>query len=172
MTQSFEQLCASLDALAGSPEDLLAELKRHEAELKVTDFGAEHAWMLGSALRAAAAERNLPAAISIVLGKQRVFHAALTGASAANDQWAARKINTVQTVGRSSFAVGVQDRLDGGTIHNWLPEADFAIHGGGFPLATPAGALLGVVAVSGLPQAHDHALAVVELARLLGSEAI
>ena len=172
MSQSFEQLSSSLDALASRPADVLAEIKRHEAALKVADFGTEQAWALGSAIRGEALRRELPVAVSIVLGKQRVFHAALPGASAANDMWLARKINTVQSFGKSSFHVGVQAKLDGGTIHNWLPEAEFAIHGGGFPLATASGTLLGVVAVSGLPQSHDHALVVTELAKLLGVDAL
>ena len=41
-----------------------------------------------------------------------------------------------------------------------LPTAEYAAHGGAFPLAVRAVGRVGVVAVSGLPQVEDHQLVV------------
>ena len=83
-------------------EQLLAE----EAELRFTDFTLEDAWELGCAMRQAAIEAGLPVAIGIVLGEQRVFHTALPGSSADNDDWLARKTRVALRYGKASLAVG------------------------------------------------------------------
>nr|BFE72411.1 hypothetical protein GCM10020092_057120 [Actinoplanes digitatis] len=41
-----------------------------------------------------------------------------------------------------------------------MDPADFAAHGGAFPVRVPNVGVVGVVTVSGLPQADDHALVV------------
>ena len=66
---------------------LTEQLKQEDNELRFADFTVEDAWDLGSRMRAAAAEQDLPIAIGIMLGPQRVFHSALPGASADNDGW-------------------------------------------------------------------------------------
>ena len=48
--------------------------------------------------------------ISIWLGQQRVFHAALPGTSADNDSWVEKKANVVRRFGRSSLDVFDQHR--------------------------------------------------------------
>ncbi|MFD1507159.1 heme-degrading domain-containing protein [Georgenia yuyongxinii] len=150
-------------------EQLLAE----EAELRVPTFGKDDAWMLGSQMRAAAAERRLPIAIGIVLAGQRVFHAALEGSSADNDGWLARKTAVVLRYGRSSMGVGEQFRVAGKDFDrdSRLDPAAFAAHGGVFPLVHTGGALLGAVGVSGLPQREDHEFVVTELRRYLDTRA-
>jgi uncharacterized protein (UPF0303 family) len=48
-----------------------------------------------------------------------------------------------------------------------LPVADYADHGGGFPLFVAGTGCIGAVTVSGLPQRDDHSLVVSVLGRML-----
>ena len=86
--------------------ELSEQLSREDAELRFADFTVDDAWLLGSRMRAAAVEQGLPVVIGIVLGKQRVFHSALAGASADNDEWLARKTRVALRYGQASLAVG------------------------------------------------------------------
>jgi uncharacterized protein (UPF0303 family) len=51
-----------------------------------------------------------------------------------------------------------------------LPVADYAAHGGSFPLAVAGAAVVGSVTVSGLPQRADHELVVEALCVELGCD--
>ena len=68
-------------------------------------FGHDDAWRMGSALVARCRAEQLPVTISIWLGEQRVFHAALPGTSADNDAWVEKKARVVRRFGRSSLEV-------------------------------------------------------------------
>jgi uncharacterized protein (UPF0303 family) len=74
--------------------------------------------------------------------------------------------------GRSSYAMGLMLELEGKTIEarHGLTLADFAMHGGGFPIALKGTGTVGSVVVSGLPQREDHTLVVEGLAAMLGVE--
>lgn len=157
-----------LKALMATPAALVERLAQHDALLRFDDFGYEDAWRLGTRIREIAVRESLPIAIGITLGQQRVFHAALAGSSANNDLWAARKTAIVTLFGQSSFSVGAENLRTGSTIFDRLSPSDYADHGGAVPIMTRGGSLLGVVVVSGLPQAHDHAVAVTALAELCG----
>jgi uncharacterized protein (UPF0303 family) len=148
---------------------LLAELLAQEDELVLDRFDEDDAWRLGSRLVAAARAEGLPVAIGIRRNGQRLFHAALPGASADNDAWLERKCNVVDRYGRSSFAVGTDARARGTTFEasSRLDADRFAAHGGAFPLRVRGVGVIGAVAVSGLPQAEDHALVVRELRAFL-----
>lgn len=148
------------------PRDLHEQILAEEAELRLDGFGADDAWMLGSQMRRTAADQGLPVAIGIVLGRQRVFHAALPGSSADNDEWLARKTAVVLRYGRSSLGVGEQFRVEGKDfdVASRLDPSRYAAHGGVFPLVLRrGGALLGAVGISGLPQREDHAFVVEQL---------
>src|SRR4249919_912961 len=95
---------------------LLAELLAHEEELVLDRFDDDDAWRLGVQLVEAARAQRLPVAISIRRNGQRLFHAALPGASADNDAWLERKCRVVDRYGRSSFAVGTDARARGTTF--------------------------------------------------------
>ncbi len=51
-----------------------------------------------------------------------------------------------------------------------LPERDYAVHGGAFPIFVRGAGCIGAVAVSGLPQREDHRMVVAALARVLGQD--
>jgi uncharacterized protein (UPF0303 family) len=154
-----------------SARELLEELEAQEKHLVFDRFDEDTAWHLGVILREAALSAGLPVAISIRRNGQRLFHAALPGASADNDGWLARKSAVVDRYGHSSLRVGEQFRVDGGSFDedSRLDLSAFAAHGGAFPILLHGTGCIGTVAVSGLPQLEDHRLVVEALEVLLAT---
>jgi uncharacterized protein (UPF0303 family) len=142
--------------------DLIAQLEQQERDLMFDRFDNTDAWRLGSLLVEMAAERGLPVAIDIRRGTQQLFHAALPGSTADNDAWIERKVRVVQRFGASSFLIGRRLAAKGQRLDADLgvDPARYAAHGGAFPVRVPGVGVVGVVTVSGLPQADDHALVV------------
>ena len=143
-------------------DDLIAELEAQERELELDRFDNADAWRLGSLLVDLASARGLPVAVDIRRGPQQLFHAGLAGSVADNDRWIERKVRVVERYGASSFLVGRRlaakgQELDAGM---GVDPADYAAHGGAFPIRIRDVGVVGVVTVSGLPQADDHALVV------------
>jgi uncharacterized protein (UPF0303 family) len=141
---------------------LIAALEEQERRLTFDRFDFGDAWSLGCLLVELASARELPVAIDIRRGRQQLFHAALAGSVADNDEWIARKVRVVERYGVSSFLVGRRlaakgQELDAGM---GVDPAEYAAHGGAFPVRVPGVGVVGVVTVSGLPQADDHALVV------------
>jgi uncharacterized protein (UPF0303 family) len=148
---------------------LLDELISQEQRLVFDAFSEDVAWDLGVALRDAASAARLPVAISVRRNGQRLFHAALPGASADNDGWLARKCAVVDRYGCSSLRVGEQFRVAGKSFDtdSRLDPSEYAAHGGAFPVLLRGTGCIGTVAVSGLPQLDDHRLVVEALEQLL-----
>jgi uncharacterized protein (UPF0303 family) len=124
-------------------------------------FDHDDAWRVGSALVARGRAENLPVTISIWLGEQRVFHAALPGTSADNDAWAEKKARVVRRFDRSSLEVYEHYRE---VMPNFfeifgLSSSEYAPGEGAVPIRV-RGSLVGVIAVSGLESGGDHDLAV------------
>lgn len=142
--------------------DLYETLLREEREIVATDFTLQDAWELGSRMRQEAAASGLPIVIGIVLGRQRVFHAALPGSSADNDDWLERKMRVSLRYGRASLAVGESFRVAGKDFDtaSRLDPGRFAAHGGVVPIRLAGGVVLGAVGASGLPQREDHAFVI------------
>ena len=152
------------------PEEDLDRVARQERELQWTSFNEDDAWELGSTLRELAIERQLAIVIDIRrfaahVGNQAgtpLFYAALRGTSPDNAEWARRKANVVARLHRSSYAVGLALNARNITFEEkyGLPTADYASHGGAFPVALVGTGVIGSVTVSGLPQRDDHELVV------------
>lgn len=142
-------------------EQILAE----ERELVFDGFSRQDAWRLGCAMREAAAARGLPLVIGIVVGRQRVFHAALDGATPDNDAWLERKTRATLHFERSSLGVGEQFRVRGRVYEqdSRLDATVMAANGGVFPITVRGTGVVGAVGVSGLPQIEDHAFVVEQL---------
>ena len=142
--------------------ELMDQLVAQESRLVFDAFNEDTAWTLGVALREAALAADLPVAISIRRNGQRLFHAALPGASSDNDGWLERKCAVVDRYGRSSLRVGEQFRVNGGSFEadSRLDPSSYAAHGGAFPVLVRGTGCVGTVAVSGLPQLEDHQLVV------------
>ncbi len=151
-------------------EQLLADLAAHEARLVFSRFDNDTAWALGSQLVGSARERDLGLTISVRRGTQRLFHAALPGTAADNDDWIDRKSRVVDRFGHSSYYMGTLFRLQGTTFEaaTTLDPRLYAAHGGVFPVLVTDVGPVGTVGVSGLPQADDHAFVVQQLAIFLG----
>jgi uncharacterized protein (UPF0303 family) len=141
---------------------LIARLEEQERRLTFDRFDHDDAWALGCLLVDLATGRELPIAVDIRRGPQQLFHAAMPGSTADNDAWIRRKVRVVERYGASSYLVGRRlaargQELDAGMGVN---PAEYAAHGGAFPVRIPHVGVVGVVTVSGLPQADDHALVV------------
>lgn len=137
---------------------LTEQLAAERTELVFHDITLNDAWELGSLLRTAAMEAELPIVIGIVLGDRRVFHTALPGSSADNDLWLQRKTAVALHFGEASLAVGESFRSKGKVFEtdSRLDPARNAAHGGVVPLRLRGGVVIGAVGVSGLPQVEDH----------------
>ena len=148
----------------------VAELEAQEQELRWERFDEDDAWRVGVALVTTARERELPVAVDILRGDHQLFHAALPGSSPDNDAWLTRKARVVRRFHRSSLHVGQLCRDAGRTLEEMylVPPAEFAAHGGAFPLTVTGVGVIGSVAVSGLPQLEDHAFVVEVLRAVLG----
>jgi uncharacterized protein (UPF0303 family) len=120
---------------------------------------------------AAAMERSLPVTIDIRRHGQQLFHAALPGNSAENDSWIERKVNVVNRFAASSYLVGRRLAASGTTLDAAMGVEPllFAAHGGAFPIRIREVGVVGCVAVSGLPQADDHAFVVEMIEAFLGA---
>ncbi|MEP7054779.1 MAG: heme-degrading domain-containing protein [Actinomycetota bacterium] len=150
----------------------LDALLEQERQLQFTKFDNDVAWRLGSRLVAAAKDQGLPVTIDITRGSQQLFHAALQGTSADNDDWIRRKCRAVYRFGHSSYYLG-RTYTDRGARFEDEPHWDHlvhAAHGGAFPVLVRGAGLIGTIAVSGLPQARDHELVVTVLEEFLDAE--
>lgn len=148
----------------------LQRLAEQERRLQFSRFGAAEAWQLGAALKALAESRGQPVTIEIRLARELVFFHAMPGTAPANADWARRKRNSCELLGKSSYRIGRELERDGGSLEArmGLATRDYASHGGAFPLQLAGSGIVGTVTVSGLPQREDHALIVEVLAPLCG----
>lgn len=150
-------------------QTLVAEVEQQERELRFATFTNDDAWELGTLLVRLAAERDLAVTVDVRRGDQQLFHAARPGTTADNDTWIERKVRVVRRFGTSSYLQGLRAKASGrtfGQIHE-LPLQEYAAHGGAFPVHVEQVGVVGVVTVSGLPQAEDHALVVEAVRRFL-----
>lgn len=140
----------------------IAEIEEQQERLQFTRFTHDDALRLGLLIVRLATERSLGVTVDITKGDQQVFHVALAGTTADNDDWVARKIRTVRRFEEPSFLVGRRHKLAGTDFAaaTGLQLSDFAAHGGSFPIVIRDAGLVGTVTVSGLPQADDHTLVV------------
>lgn len=140
-----------------------------ERELRLPRLDFDLAWELGVRLLSLAEERSLDVVIDVRRFGQPLFYTALEGTTPDNVEWVRRKSNVVARFHRSSYAVGLKLKLKNETLEEQqgLAVADYATHGGSFPLAVEGAGVVGSVTVSGLPQRADHELVVEALCLLL-----
>lgn len=150
----------------------LETIAEQERVLQFDTFSAKTAWVLGSRLRADAEERGGAMTFEIQVAGRTLFLAATDGAPAGQADWIRRKRNVVARFGKSSYAIGLELELAGKSIEqrHGLTLADYAMHGGGFPLALRGTGMVGSVTASGLTQRVDHGMVVDAIAGVLGVE--
>jgi uncharacterized protein (UPF0303 family) len=154
----------------GLAEDLTC-VTLQERELRFSHFDEEAAWQLGTRLRAMAVERGLSIVIDVRRFNQPLFYTALEGTTPDNPEWVRRKTNVVARYHRSSYGMGLNLQLKGQTLEErGHATADFAAHGGSFPIHVKGAGIVGCVTVSGLPQRDDHELVVEALCAHLGRD--
>lgn len=157
-------------------QDELEALLALEEELQFDHFDHDVAWALGCSIVELARSRSLGVVVSIRRNGQRLFHAALPGVTADNDDWIERKSRVVDRFAHSSRYMGAlmespESRFSEATLEDSyrLDPASFAAHGGAFPIVVRRSGMVGTVAVSGLPQMEDHRLVVEGVRRYLSA---
>ncbi|MDP3652271.1 MAG: heme-degrading domain-containing protein [Rhodoferax sp.] len=139
---------------------LLAELARQEQTLQLAAFSNSDALALGLRLVERARELGKAVTVDICRNGHQLFQHAMAGTTPDHANWVRRKNNVVQRYGHSSFYVGTLYRSKGQTFEadSGADPADYAAHGGAFPLIIRGTGAIGTVTVSGLPQKEDHEL--------------
>ena len=150
----------------------LEKLLEQEQQLVFKQFDANTAWRLGTRLREMGVARRLPVVVDVRRFGHPLFYAALDGTTPDNVEWVRRKSNLVARFYRSSFLIGLtlkQQNTD--LLEKYgIGAADYAAHGGSFPISVAGAGVIGSVTVSGLPQRADHELVVEGLCGELGRE--
>jgi len=151
--------------------DDLTRIALQEKTLVFPAFNEETAWRLGSRLRDLAIESGLTLVIDIRRPGQPLFYTALPGTTPDNAEWVRRKTNVVFRFYRSSYAVGLEMEQKQSSLEaRGLPTADYASHGGSFPICVQNAGLVAAITVSGLPQRSDHEFVVEALCLDLGHD--
>ena len=152
--------------------DDLAILEQQEHLLRFTSFNPETAWELGCTLRTLLMDCRAGGTIEIELANHLLFACGTPTANAGQADWIRRKRNTVHRFGRSSYAIGRLLESNNETLESrhFLNVADYAAHGGGFPIFLEDTGPVGSIVFSGLPQRDDHNLVVDGLAKILNAD--
>lgn len=150
----------------------LQQIAQQEQLLVAPHFDADFGWQIGTHLHELAKARGMAIAIDVRTFGHSIFYCALAGATPDNEDWVRRKSNTVAQFRCSSYAVGLRLAECASTLADkfGLSNADYATHGGGFPLTVRDAGVIGSITVSGLPQREDHELIVEALCALLGHD--
>jgi uncharacterized protein (UPF0303 family) len=150
-------------------ESDIEKVIRQEELLVFRTFDNDDAWNLGNALRIEAQKYGNGVAIDIRRENEILFFTSMPGATAENEDWARRKRNLVNLMHTSSYLVGLEIKF-AGAAHKVsdLNEADYAWHGGCFPIRVEGQGVVATVTVSGLPQRDDHKLVTDVIADYLG----
>jgi|HubBroStandDraft_5_1064220.scaffolds.fasta_scaffold18178_3 uncharacterized protein (UPF0303 family) len=152
--------------------DDLATLQQQEQILRFTNFNTETAWELGCTLRTLLMDRRVGGTVEIELANHLLFACATPTSNPGQADWIRRKRNVVHRFGRSSYAIGRILESNNETLQSRhsLKAADYAAHGGGFPILLDGSGAVGSVVMSGLPQRDDHNLVISALAKILGKD--
>ncbi|MDI6028136.1 heme-degrading domain-containing protein [Corticibacterium sp. UT-5YL-CI-8] len=144
-----------------SAEDI-AGIIEQERRLVLPAFDEAVAFALGAAIRERGLAENMPIVVDIQTWDRPLFYAALPGSSADNANWARRKRNVVRLMLKSTYRLVLEKQRPDRTfpVGQGLDPADYVLAGGGFPVAVANAGVVGVIAVSGLPERQDHGVVV------------
>ena len=150
-------------------DEAIAVLEMQEEILQFSHFTNEDAWELGCIIAAEAKRKHFPVAVSIRLNNGfTVFQYASDGTNLNNENWMARKVNTVKTLEHSSLHTYMMLQKSEENLGDWfLDSKKFAACGGGFPVRIEEVGVIGTIVVSGLDHVSDHELIVKCVSRYL-----
>lgn len=116
--------------------DDLARIALQEQTLQLGNFDEDTAWRIGSWVRATAISRNLVLVVDIRRFGQPLFYSAMAGTTPDNVEWVRRKGNVVARFHKSSYAIKLElETKQSDLLQRYgLPLADYAGHGGSFPI--------------------------------------
>jgi uncharacterized protein (UPF0303 family) len=140
--------------------NLIAE---QESLLQFSSFTSDDAWAIGTLLRHEALARNAGMTFEIQLAGRQLLLLTTIGAKADHLEWIRRKRNVTMRFVRSSYWMSLELELKAKPMpqrHEGLAFADYAMHGGAFPITLKGTGLVGSIIASGLHQRTDHALVV------------
>ena len=151
-------------------EQDLQRLALQEQTLQLSQFDEATAWELGTRIKSICEARQVGVTIEVRRAKETLFFYAMPGVVPNNTEWVRRKLNTVELLHRSSYAVGLAHGKEGTSLplKCGVSLNDYAEHGGSFPIRVKGAGCVGAVTVSGVPQREDHAIVVEALASLCG----
>lgn len=150
---------------------ILEQVIEQENRLVFPRFNHQIAYDLGFLLYTMAVEGKFPITIDIRKGSHVLYHVALEGTTPNNERWVVRKSNTVQLVHKSSYRIGLENRLGGTSLERrqFVSSLEYADHGGSFPIRVKDLGVIGAITVSGLAQEEDHQLVIEALEQVIGS---
>jgi uncharacterized protein (UPF0303 family) len=150
--------------------DDIALIQKQEAALVFPAFDEAIAFQIGSAIRDRALKENLPIIVDIRTFDRPLFYAAMPGSNASNPDWARRKINVVRRFLKSTYRMVLEQQRPDRSFKpgEGLDISDYVLAGGGFPVTVRGAGVIGVIAVSGLPEREDHGVVVDALCEHLG----
>ena len=153
--------------------DDIAKIATQEATLVLPTFDETTAFAIGSMIRERGLKEKLPIVIDIRSFDRPLFYAALPGSTANNANWARRKRNVVQMFLKSTYRMVLEQQRPDRTFKpgSGIDDADYVLAGGGFPVTVKGAGVIGVIAVSGLPEREDHGIVVAALCAHLGLDA-
>jgi uncharacterized protein (UPF0303 family) len=156
-----------------SVDEDIAKIAEQEATLVFQSFDEATAFAIGSTIRERGLKEKLPIIIDIRTWDRPLFYAALAGSTADNANWARRKRNVVQNFLKSTYRMVLEQQRPDRTFKPGagLDSANYVLAGGGFPVTVRGAGVIGVIAVSGLPEREDHGVVVAALAQHLGLDA-
>jgi uncharacterized protein (UPF0303 family) len=150
----------------------IEKIKVQETELAFDAFDEATAFEIGSALRARALAENWPIIVDIQLWDRPLFYAAMPGSTGSNTDWARRKRNVVKMFLKSTYRTMLEQGGESLLFAEryGLSASEYVLAGGGFPIRVKGAGVIGVIAVSGLPQRQDHGIIVDALCDHLGRD--
>lgn len=139
-------------------QEALQACIRDEQTYQFTHFSHRDAWELGHALVSAYEQMGTPLAVEIEVNRVIVFRYYPDGTGAYHEQWLRRKRNLVNLLEKSSQRAFYELEVNHEDLErDWLlPRSDYAACSGAFPIRIRGGSVIGVAAVSGLPDPGDQ----------------
>ncbi len=148
----------------------LKKIAEQEEKLVFDSFDEATAFAVGSTIRERGIAEKMPIIVDIRTFDRPLFYAALPGSTGSNTDWARRKINVVKMFLKSTYRMVLEKERPDRTFKpgEGLSPEEYVLAGGGYPVKVKGAGVIGVIAVSGLPERDDHGVIVDALCDHLG----